>query len=71
MTFRLTIDTGNAAFHDDDGNPDPAPELGRILRQIADGIDAGPMYQNCPSIDGTAYDVNGNTVARWTYEEDQ
>jgi hypothetical protein len=57
--FTVTISTDNAAF-----NPDPAPELARILRAIADRIDRGEdirMYQ-------TILDVNGNDVGRFAHK---
>jgi len=42
MAFTLKIDTDNAAFYNDsDGNDfDPGPELARILRNLADALDA-------------------------------
>ena len=36
QAFALTIHTGTDAF-----KPDPSPELARILREIADQIEAG------------------------------
>lgn len=48
--FTLTIDTDNAAF-----DPDPAPEVARILRQTADRVEAGVTS-------GAARDINGNRV---------
>ena len=51
--FRIEIQTDNAAF-----DPDPGPELARILRELAarldDGVDlAEPIRLR---------DINGNTV---------
>lgn len=58
-TFSLTINTDNAAFDDDDAGP----ELARILRRLADTLDA--------RIDarwntGNVMDANGNNVGAWT-----
>ncbi len=54
QTFRLSINTGNAAF-DDNG---PAYELARILRELADRIDG----RACLPDEVTLYDINGNRV---------
>lgn len=58
--FTLTIDTDNAAFDDD-----PGAEVARILRSVADRVDAdlGPG----PLLGGAARDVNGKTVGRWSF----
>lgn len=54
-TFRVTIDTDNAAFQDDYN------EVGRILRDVADRIEEGSADLR----DGIALrDLNGNTVGR-------
>ena len=50
MAFALTFSTDNAAFEDG-----AATETARILREIADRIEAGDMG-------GAARDANGNTV---------
>ena len=50
--FTLTFDTLNAAF---DGDDDGATETARILRAVADSIDAGNRT-------GSARDPNGNRV---------
>lgn len=50
MAFSLKIKTGNEAFADD-----PAIELARILRRVADRIEVGET-------DGKCMDVNGNAV---------
>jgi hypothetical protein len=52
--FAMSIDTANAAFEDD--NPG---ELVRILREVADLVEAG-------SDGGTLRDINGNSVGVWT-----
>lgn len=56
--FKLEIDCGNAAFHDDNGDFDPGQELASILhtvrRQVADGHDGG-----------VCHDSNGNRVGSW------
>jgi hypothetical protein len=53
-TFTLVLSTGNAAF---DG--DPAPEVARILREVADdiseaGLSVGKVFR--------LWDFNGNRV---------
>lgn len=55
-TFTVKIDTENAAF-----DPDPTPELARLLRAIADRIETGDDYGHFLTI----YDVNGNDVGRF------
>jgi len=53
-TFRLDIDTGNAAF--DDGH---APfEVARILREVANNLTNNKLS-------GTLYDINGNRVGSY------
>lgn len=59
MKFILNLSTDNAAFEDDS-------EIPRILRKIADDIDAGKdiaMFQ-------TIFDVNGNDVGRYALKDD-
>ena len=63
-TFTVKIDCGNAAFCDEAGNvtnDSAAPELARILREIADRIEAGTDYGWFKTI----LDVNGNDVGRF------
>ena len=50
----ITIDTGNAAFHDDDGNDAPGSEVARILRKLAGRIESDHLC------DLPIYDANGN-----------
>lgn len=52
--FTLTIDTSNDAFQ-----PDPGPEVGRLLRQVVHEVEAG--YDARP-----LRDENGNTVGSWS-----
>jgi len=59
--FVLRIETGNSAFE-----PDPSPEVARILRELAksietNGLDVGTRVR--------LMDVNGNTVGHATLEE--
>lgn len=63
-TFTVKIECGNAAFTDEAGNvtnDSAAPELARILREIADRIEAGTDYGWFKTI----RDVNGNDVGRY------
>lgn len=62
MKFVMEVDLSNAAFHDDDGDFDPAQELRRILREVA--RKAGEGYT-----EGMAYDTNGNRVGFWEIKE--
>jgi hypothetical protein len=55
--FTVTIETDNDAF-----TPDPRPELARILRRVADHIEAGLDA-------GTLADINGNTVGSFSLTE--
>jgi hypothetical protein len=57
VAFRLTIDTGNAAFEGDDAGH----ELARILRNLAAKLEANgpPAKRGDP---WPLYDVNGNRV---------
>ena len=52
--FKMKIETDNAAF--DDG--ERMHEVARILREVADKIDAARMG-------GTILDGNGNSIGRW------
>lgn len=55
MTIMLTMETDNAAFEGEN----MAPEIARILRAVADDIDAN-------GVRGLKLrDVNGNTVGRF------
>lgn len=53
MKFVLNIDCGNAAF-----DPDPVPEVARILREVADRLESGAFPRNSVNV----RDINGNTV---------
>jgi hypothetical protein len=59
--MKIHIRTTNAAFHDEAGEPDPAPELARILRKIANRIEAEGQ-QTDRGERWTVLDSNGNTV---------
>ena len=58
MTITITIDTDNAAFEDNEG-----AETARILRQLADQIEARP---GCYGYN--LHDFNGNKVGTCTAE---
>lgn len=51
-TYSITIKTDNAAFADD-----PAPEIARILRRLADRLEADGVAP-----ERVLFDVNGNRV---------
>lgn len=53
--FKLTITTDNAAFQ-----PDPRPEVARILREVAERVEIGDISYHFR----TVYDINGNDVGR-------
>lgn len=56
MPYTLTIRTDGAAFEEEAG-----PELARILRRLADGLDRGGI---APEDVTRLYDINGNNVGR-------
>jgi len=59
--FRLTIQTDNAAFREDDGTPTSEArgvEVACILRAVAAHAEEGRCVGRC-------IDVNGNTVGEW------
>ncbi len=55
MTVSIKIDTGNAAFTDNEG-----AEVARILRRYAEHIDGGGPYESA------LMDYNGNRVGKVT-----
>lgn len=64
-TFTLTINADNAAFCDENGDPDQyarGAEVARILRHVAEGVDQGflAIYLN---------DINGNRVGYAEFDE--
>lgn len=71
MRLTVTIETGNAAFE-----PDPNQETARILRKLAQNIDAelfrkGPhLPPDLENVDGHKLrDLNGNTVGQVEVEQ--
>ena len=65
-SFSLQIFTDNAAFTDEaTGEPVPAPEIGRILRLIADSISDIPLDGDERHL---VRDYNGNSVGQWSYD---
>jgi len=66
MRFGLSFDMDGAAF---DGGDNSVDEAVRILRTLADNLDA------LGAVDvfrfGFLRDVNGNTVGEWEVTEDQ
>ncbi len=62
MPYSISIDTDGAAFED------PGPELARILRKLADGLDRGGITPPEPV---RLFDVNGNTAGRAQQVEHQ
>jgi len=59
--FTLTIKTDNEAFQ-----PDAGPELARILRGLADDLDAGSGNITAAPL----FDANGNRVGAVTLTEE-
>lgn len=57
VAFKLTIETDNAAFQDGE----PAFEVARILREVADAMENGTN-------EGPVRDVNGNRVGTFTLD---
>ena len=61
MIYQVRIETGNAAFHNDlTGEPDPGPELARILRSLADRVE--DMHPGDLGEPIRLRDINGNKV---------
>ena len=74
-TFQLTVDTNGAAFEDTAGNPDPVPELVRILRHVASSVSlenlahvVGHGPPRLTVLDFTERDTNGNRCARVAFQ---
>jgi hypothetical protein len=59
--FSIEFKTDNAAF---DGDADKQAEVARILRGIADKVEAGADY-------GCVRDANGNTIGEFFIEDDE
>ena len=59
MSFRLDLDLGNDAF-----DPDPRPEIARLLRQAALRVE----HSSATYGEGKLMDANGNSVGSWTFE---
>ncbi len=63
--MRITISTGNAAFHDGlgkGGGVDAGPEAARILRKLADRVESCGMPD--PGDPIILMDINGNRVGK-------
>ncbi len=58
VTLDIALRSGNAAFEDC-----PSFETARILRKVADDIEASSMY--CAD---NLWDVNGNRVGSFSFE---
>lgn len=56
MSFRMEIETDNAAFTEE--GADGLGEVARILRLVADAIEAGQLT-------GSPRDINGNKVGSY------
>ena len=57
--FKIEIETDNDAFA-----PEPGPELARILRELADKLDAGTVPESV-----RLRDINGNTCGTATNQD--
>lgn len=57
--FKMEFQTGNAAFDEA-----PGVEIARILREMAATIEAGGMNS------GRIVDINGNTIGRFSFEQE-
>ena len=60
MRYIITIDAGNAAFFDVNGEPDMR-EVSRILRGLAHSVENDRMK---PRESFNLRDVNGNTIGK-------
>lgn len=63
MKFVLEITCDNAAFCDDDGDPDPGFEVATILRSAAKAVENGAESVRL-------YDTNGNRVGVAKFAEE-
>lgn len=63
VELELKLHSSNDAFGDDGDTITAAQETARILREVADDIEAGTPY--CGR---NLRDVNGNTVGSFEYE---
>lgn len=68
--FKMTIDTGNVAFRNEDEidkemeQLDPSSwELRRILKEVEDSLEKGSTHEEI-------FDVNGNRVGEWSLTDD-
>jgi len=61
MKFTLEINCDNAAFEDE-----PATELGRILREIAQKVEDGFLGSLGATEYRLAFDINGNHVGSYS-----
>jgi hypothetical protein len=59
--FLLNLSTNNAAFQ-----PDPTPEIARVLRAVADRIESGDTYDTFRNI----LDENGNVAGTFALKPD-
>ncbi len=65
MAFHLTIKTDGAAFtNEDTGEPNPGPEVARLLEQIAREIRELGITG-----DAVVRDYNGARVGSWSLDE--
>lgn len=62
MIFKLYIRTGNAAFDEN-----KSEEVARILREVADKIEANGVQRHFQSI----RDINGNDVGRFAEKDEE
>lgn len=60
--FQLQFTADNAAF-----DPDPNPEIVRILRAVADRIESGDSFNTFRNI----HDDNGNIVGTFALKEER
>ena len=68
MAFVLTINTDGAAFtnvtnDEDNGTPNPAPEIARMLREAADQIEHEGREGN------VLRDINGHVCGHYRQED--
>jgi hypothetical protein len=72
--FTITIETTNAAFHDDNGSYYPAPTLAELLRRVADTLEDDVFLTSNSTVSipstsiGVIVDPNGNHVGEWRHD---
>lgn len=68
--IQITINTDNAAFHDDEGELAPALEVARILKDLASELEVKAGWGVEWHVEQPLMDANGNRVGEVRTLED-